>query len=88
MRYVVVREIEGTHRDSLVFPALEDARDYDGQVAYVCMEQPDDTPGGDPGIVTNCWLYEVDETDIERAREAALNEPATLFAVCFSPEES
>jgi len=50
MRYVVVREIEGTHRDSLVFPALEDARDYDGQAAYVCMEQPDDTPGGDPSM--------------------------------------
>jgi hypothetical protein len=68
--------------------AFIEARSYFDQGVYVCMEEPDDTPGSDPSIVTNCWLYSTDAVRNETAREAALSERALLMAVCFPPEDA
>jgi hypothetical protein len=88
MFFVVVREIEGIRRDCHVFDLIEDAQSYYDQAAYVCMEEPDTTPGGDPTIVTNCWLYSADVLEFNTARDAALSGRAKLIAVCFPPEDA
>lgn len=87
MLFVVVREIEQDRQDSRTFTHKVAAREYYDQAAYVCREEPDDSPGGDLSIVTNCWLYEVATDDPAIAQELALSERAKLLAVCFSPED-
>jgi hypothetical protein len=86
--FVVVREIEGVRYDCQVFCQSDEARSYYDQGVHVCMEEPDDTPGSDPSIVTNCWLYSTDAVGNEAAQEAALSERALLMAVCFPPEDA
>jgi hypothetical protein len=88
MLFVVVREIEGIGYDCRVFSRSEEARSYYNQAAHVCMEEPDTSLGGDPSIVTNCWLYSTDAQGCQAAREAALSERAMLIAVCFPPEDA
>jgi hypothetical protein len=84
--FAVVREIEAKDMDCQVFDRESDARSYYEDTAYIAMNGPDDAEDGDP-IVTNCWLYHCNETDRHAAEVAALEERATLLAVCFSPEE-
>jgi hypothetical protein len=87
MLFVVVREIEQERQDFWVFTTETEAREYYKQAAYVCWDEPDHSPGGDPSIVTNCWLYEAATDNPETAKEAAAVGRAKLLAVCFAPED-
>lgn len=86
MLFVVVREIEQHYRDCHTFTLEAEARRYFDQAHHVCWEEPDDTPGGDQSIVSNCWLYMVRTSDPARAEELALSERAELLEVCFPRE--
>jgi len=57
-----------------------EARDAFEQARYVADNGPDDTPGADPIIVSNCWLYRTAETDPSAARDIALSGDAELIA--------
>jgi len=86
--FVVVRQIEGVRQDCRPFALEASARMYYDEAARVSMDGPDDTPGSDPTIVTNCWLYAADTLDPLAAESLASSEKATLMAICFPPEET
>jgi hypothetical protein len=45
----------------------------------VCDNGPDDGPGDDPTIITNCWLGRVDTSDPELAKRSALSGRAIII---------
>lgn len=88
MRFVVVSEIEGDRRGDRVFDLLGDAQGCYNDLESICMDGPDDSLGGDPSIVTNCWLYSVDAADDESAKRVVIQGGGVLIAVCFPPDPS
>ena len=91
--FVVVREIDDLRseptRDWRVFDEYHDAKEYYDAAEHVCWNGPSDNGNiNRPIVVTNCWLYKADTTDIKAAAALALEERATLLAVCFAPEDS
>jgi hypothetical protein len=80
MFFVVIREIEADRRDFHVFTDESDARHWYDGAAYVRLNDPDDSPVGDPAIVSNCWLYSVGAAGPSLALAAATEGDATLMA--------
>ena len=83
MMYVVIREVEGPTREAAAFRLRQDAEDVYEEAARVCENGPDDGPGDDTTVVTNCWLGLVDTPDREIAKQSALSGHFTLINVCF-----
>ena len=83
--FVVIREIEGEWRDCRVFSSRHEAEEYYEDAAWVCWNEPDSTPGGDPSIVTNCWLREVEAYSGHIAELKAMRGDGVLLATCFTP---
>lgn len=90
MLYVVIRQIENleeaSRREHRVFFHLDQAKSFYKNAEYACWNEPDDTPGGDSSIVTNCWLFAVEADDPVLAVQMTLSRSATLLAECFPPE--
>lgn len=89
MLFVVIRQIENLEEpsklDHHIFILSDQARSYYRGAEYVCWNEPDDTPGGDPSIVTNCWLFAAETDDPIIAAQMAHSRRATLLAECFPP---
>ncbi len=84
MFYVVIREIECITRDVMAFRQRRKAHEAYDEAARVCDNGPDDGPGDDPTIVTNCWLGWVDTPDPEIAERLALSGYATMLKRMYS----
>jgi hypothetical protein len=79
MTYVLVREIEAMRREASDFDDEKMARAAFEEARYVADNGPDDAPGDDPTIVSNCWLYWSGSVDPLAAREDALSGRARLI---------
>ena len=88
MLYVVVREIEGAKREAAAFRSRQDAQDAYDEAARICDEGPDDGPGDDPAIVTNCWLGWVDTPDRDIAKRSSLAGHFTVSKAYFPTPQS
>jgi hypothetical protein len=92
MLFVVIRQIENLgepqKRDHRVFFRLNQAQAYYKEAEYACWNEPDDTSGNDPPVVTNCWLWTTETDDPVAAVEMAFSQRATLVAECFPPKET
>ena len=80
---VVVREIHGLRPDCRTFILESAATSYYEQTARPSMDEPGDSPGGDPSIVTNYRLCSESTREPIVARELALSEQATRLTVCI-----
>jgi hypothetical protein len=91
MLYIVIRQIENrdeaVKHDHRVFVLLDQAKRYYAAAEHVCWNEPNDTPGTDSSLVTNCWLWAVDSDDPVAAAGTAFSHRATLLAGIFPPKE-
>lgn len=81
MLFVLVLEIEVTDRAARVFSSEPDARPFYEVAAKVCMDGPDDDTG--PYVISNSWLWSVNTTDEDVARNMALSGSGQLIEVVF-----
>jgi hypothetical protein len=62
-----IRGEGGARHNAVAFSSLAAARSVYGRDEHICDNDPDEFGNGDPTIVSQCWLYEVDMDDAEHA---------------------